>query len=80
MRFVLRCGREGGAPDADVARVRAVPEAVIVDATSNMLLVEAEPEPLREVVDGLDGWVMTPERQYRAPDGREQLGGPPAGF
>jgi hypothetical protein len=76
MRFVLRYERGGAPPEADVARVRALPGAVIVDASSNMLLVEAEPEPLRQVVDGLDGWAMAPERQYQVPDGRPRVEGP----
>ena len=51
---------------------------MIVDASSRMLLVESEPEPLRHLVDGLAGWVMAPEHTYPVPDAREHVEGPPS--
>ena len=78
MRFVLRYGGKGPPPEADVDRVRALPDAVIVDASSRMLLVESEPEALRHLVDGLAGWVMAPEHTYPVPDRREHVEGPPS--
>jgi hypothetical protein len=79
VRFVLRYARAGTAPEADVARVRALPGATIVDASPTMLLVDAaaEADALRELVDGLDGWVMGPEQQYGVPDARQHVDEPP---
>jgi hypothetical protein len=76
-RFVLRYGGEGPKPDPDVALVHGLPEAVVVDSSSRMLLVEAEPEPLRQLVAGLPGWVMAPERSYEVPDTRKKVDRPP---
>ena len=76
-RFVLRYRGEGPTPDADVARVRAVPGATIVESTSRMLLVEAEPKPLHKVVETLHHWVLAPEQTYLVPDTRKKVEGPP---
>lgn len=77
-RFVLRYGGEGSKPDTDVALVHGLPEAVVVDSTSRMLLVEADPEPLRRLVDTLPDWVMGPEQSYAVPDTRQRVERPPA--
>jgi len=77
-RFVLRYRGEGAKPDADVARVRKLADVVVLDSSSRMLLVESEPEALRELVDGLPDWVMGPEQTYAVPDTRKMPKGPPA--
>lgn len=76
-RFVLRYRGEGAIPEADVARVRAVPGTRVVDASDRMLLVEADPDRLGALVDDLPGWVMGPEQTYMVPDTRKQVEGPP---
>lgn len=78
-RFVLRYGGKGTAPEADVARVRGLADAVVVDSSSKMLLVEAEPEPLRALIDTLQHWVMAAERAYEVPDTRKKIVPPPPG-
>ena len=73
-RFVLRYRGEGTKPDGDVARVRELAGAVIVDASSpRMVLVESEPGPLRELVDGLDDWVVGTDKTYAVPDTRKKV-------
>ena len=76
-RFVLRYRGAGEKPDADVARVRELDDAVVVDSSSRMLLVECEPEPLRHLVDDLPDWVMGADVTYDVPDTRKQVKGPP---
>ena len=77
-RFVLRYRGEGPKPDADVARVHELTDAVVLDdSSSRMLLVEAEPEPLRDLVDGLGDWVMGPDVVYEVPDTRKKVLRPP---
>ena len=77
-KFVLRYRGDGATPDADVARVRDLQDAVVVDESSKMLLVESEPEPLRALMETLPDWIMAPEQQYGVPDTRKQVEGPPA--
>lgn len=76
-RYVLRYRGEGDKPAADVARVRQLTDAVVVDSSSRMLLVESDPEPLGALVDDLPGWVMSPERTYEVPDTRQKIERPP---
>jgi hypothetical protein len=72
-RFILRYRGQGPGPDDDVARVRELEDAVVVDTSPRMLLVESEPKPLRELVDALPDWVMGPERTYAVPDTRKKV-------
>ena len=77
-RFVLRYRGQGTKPDGDVARLRDLAGAVVLDATSpRMVLVESEPGPLRDLVDGLDGWVMGADQVYAVPDTRKKVERPP---
>ena len=72
--FVLRYRGQGTKPAGDVARVRKVPGAVVVDSSSpRMLVVESEAGPLRDLVDGLDDWVMGADRTYAVPDTRKKV-------
>jgi hypothetical protein len=73
-RFVLRYRGEGTKPDGDVARVCDLAGAVVVDASSpRMVLVESEPGPLRELVEGLGDWIMGADETYEVPDTREKV-------
>jgi hypothetical protein len=76
-RFVLRYRGEGPKPDEDVARVHDLSDAVVLDSTSRMLVVEAEPEPLRDLVEALPDWVMGPDVAYEVPDTRKKVLRPP---
>ena len=77
-RFVLRYCGEGPKPEADVARVHELSDAVVVDDSSpRMLLVESEAQPLRDLLDGLPDWVMGPDRTYQVPDTRKKVRRPP---
>ena len=76
-RFILRYRGEGARPKADVARVRELEDAVVVDSSARMLVVESEPEPLQSLVDELPGWVMGPDVQYAVPDTRKKVERPP---
>ena len=76
-RFVLRYSGEGPKPDADVARLQELAGAVIVGSSARMLVVEANPEPLRDVVDALPDWVMGPDMSYDVPDTRKKVLRPP---
>lgn len=77
-RFILRYRGVGPKPDADVVRVHQLADAIVVDASSpRMLVVESDPEPLRELLDRLPDWVMAPDRMYAVPDTRKKIEGPP---
>lgn len=76
-RFILRYRGQGRAPDADVTQVSGLAEAVVVDSTAKMLLIESDPAPLQALVDSLDGWVMAPERAFALPDTRRRAERPP---
>ena len=77
-RFVLRYRGSGPKPEADVARVSGLPDAVVVDASPRMLLVESEAEPLQALIDSLRDWVMAPEQEFALPDTRKKPVRPPS--
>ena len=78
-RFVLRYRGEGPKPEADVARVRELPDVDVVDSSDRMLLVEvaSHSERLRDLVAALPGWVMGADQQYDVPDTRRKVERPP---
>ncbi|CAA9240053.1 MAG: hypothetical protein AVDCRST_MAG76-1726 [uncultured Acidimicrobiales bacterium] len=76
-RFVLRYRGSGPKPEADVARVSDLSDAVVVDSSSRMLLVESDAEPLQALIDSLPDWVMAPEQEYALPDTRKKAVRPP---
>lgn len=76
-RFVLRYRGEGPKPEADVAMLQELADAVIVDSSGRMLVVEAKAKPLRDLVEALPGWVMGPDVSYEVPDTRKKVLGPP---
>lgn len=70
-RFIARYRGEGEAPASDLARIRSVPGASVLDqASPRMLLLEGPEESLRAAVGALPGWVLTPEQVYSLPDPR----------
>lgn len=76
-RFVLRYRGDGPKPDSDVARIQGLADAAVVDSSPRMLVVEGEPEPLRQLVDGLPDWVMGEDQSYEVPDTRKKIERPP---
>ena len=76
-RFVLRYRGDGPKPEADVAKLQELADAEIVDSSGRMLVVEATPGPLRDLVDSLSDWVMGPDISYEVPDTRKKVRRPP---
>ena len=76
-RFILRYRGTGPKPEADVARVWGLSDAVVVDASPRMLLVESDAEPLQALIDSLPDWVMAPEQELPLPDTRKRAVRPP---
>ena len=76
-RFVVRYKGKGPKPEADVARLEQLADAVVVDSSGRMLVVEAKPGPLRDLVEALPDWVMGPDMAYEVPDTRKKILRPP---
>lgn len=76
-RFILRYRGQSSTPDADVARVAGLTEAVVVESAPKMLLVESDQASLEALVDTLEGWVMAPEQAFALPDVRRRAERPP---
>ena len=76
-RFILRYRGDGDTPEADVAQLRSLSDAEVVDESPKMLLIESEPEALRALIATLADWMMAPEQQYGVPDTRKWVTGPP---
>lgn len=76
-RFVLRYCGSGATPAADVARLSDLSDAVVVDASPRMLLVESDHAPLHALVESLPDWVMAPEQSLPLPDTRKRAERPP---
>ncbi len=78
-RFVVRFRGERGKPAEDLERIRGLPEATVVDESSpRMLLVESEEQPLRDLVESLPGWFLSPEQEIPLPDTRKRIRRPPS--
>jgi len=77
-RFVLRYRGDGPKPEADVERVRRLPDATMIDESpGRMVLVESDEGPLRDLVESLPGWVAAPEQMIPVPDARKRVKRPP---
>lgn len=77
-RFIVRFRGTGPAQEADVNRIRALPETKVIDASSpRMMLVEAPEERLRDAIEEMPGWVMSPEQTIQLPDPRQKVLHPP---
>lgn len=78
-RFVVRFAGDRGKPAADLERIRRLPEAIVLDASSSrIVLVESDEQPLRDLVESLPGWVVAPEQETPVPDTRKRIRRPPA--
>jgi hypothetical protein len=69
-RYIVRWIGEGLRPAADLQRIRAAPGLTVLDDAARMLLVEANPRLLKQLLGSLPGWACTPERSLRLPDPR----------
>jgi hypothetical protein len=67
-RFILRYRGPGAKPAGDVARVRSLPGASVLDESSpRMVLVEAPEAALRSLIEKTNDWVMSTEKTYDLP-------------
>jgi hypothetical protein len=71
-RLVLRYRGSGSRPDADAARIGALPGVEIVDDSSRMLLVEGPEDALRAALAALPGWTIAEEGSIPLPDVRRR--------
>jgi len=67
----------GTPPAADVARIRGLDGASVVDESPRMLALEAPAESLAALVDELDDWIVAPDASHPLPDTRKRIEGPP---
>jgi hypothetical protein len=75
-RFILRYHGQGAKPPRDVERFRALPGARLLDDSTRMLLIEAPEAALRELIDQVQDWSLTPERTYHLPKSHPNLAQP----
>lgn len=73
MRFIVRFRGQGAAPRDDVATVRAVPGARVLDESARMLLIEAPSRSALIEVEWLPNWVVAAETSVPLPDARASL-------
>ncbi len=72
-RFVLRYVGEGASPTEDLARIRATPGVVVLDASERMLLAEGPQLVVQRLLQSLAAWEATPERVVPLPDTRRKV-------
>ena len=77
--FILRYRGSGSVQPADVGRIRALPNAKILDSSSDrMILIEASEEDLRAALKDMPDWLMIPEQTVPLPDPRKKVLHPPS--
>lgn len=77
-RFILRYRGQGPAQPEDVRKIRALPQAVVLDSSSDrMMLIEAPEQHLRTALKDMPGWIIIPEETVPLPDTREKVLHPP---
>ncbi len=69
-RFILRFTGPGEVPREDLARIRALPGAKIIDSSARMLLVEAPLDRITQLLRDLSNWTISPETFVSIPDPR----------
>ena len=72
-RYILRYRGEGPIPALDVERIRSLDGVKVVDSTPRMLLVEAPPDVLKQLVGSKPQWVLTEERMIPLPDTKRKI-------
>ena len=71
--FILRFTGQNEAPSADLSRIRSTPGVKVLDSAPRMVLVQASPETVHRLAEGLPGWTSTREQMTRLPDPRPKL-------
>ncbi|MFZ0712539.1 MAG: hypothetical protein WAM53_21045 [Terrimicrobiaceae bacterium] len=69
-RLILRFTGPGEVRDEDLARIGALPAAKIIDRSPRMLLVEAPPDKITQLLHDLPNWTLSPETFIATPDPR----------
>lgn len=70
-RWILRFRGSGAKPQADVARIRELPNTTVLDASSpRMLFVEGPEDEVKSAVEAMPDWSASAEQQYALPDPR----------
>lgn len=72
-RFILRYRGQGSIPDEDLARIRSLSDAQIIDSTPRMLLIEAPDQELKSALSSMSEWIVTEETYTPLPDPRPKL-------
>src|ERR1700693_4665841 len=68
-RFILRFTGRGTTPEADLERIRSAPGVTILESASpRMLLVQAAPQAIGQLIEDLSGWIHTPEQTIPLPN------------
>ena len=73
-RFILRFRGSGPKPADDVARIRSLPNTIVIDdSASRMVLVEGLEGELKAALQAMPEWVMSREVMIPLPDPRPKL-------
>ena len=72
-KYILRFTGSGAKPAADVARIRKYEGVTVLDEAPRMLLVQCAKPRAKQLVEGLDNWVMSEERAVELPDPRPKV-------
>jgi hypothetical protein len=72
-RYILRYQKPSPAPVDELQRIRATPGLKVIDASPQMMLVDAEELVLHDKMKTLTGWTVHPEQGYPVPDTRHTL-------
>lgn len=67
-RFIVRYRGAGPKPADVVERIRALPNASVVDESDRMLLVHAPEDELRQLLGNTSEWLIAPEQEYELPE------------
>ena len=72
--FILRFKGRGAIPESHLATIRSSPDVTVLDSSSpRMLLVQATPQTIQELVQAMPGWIYTPEQTLPLPDPRPKI-------
>lgn len=72
-RYILRYKGTGSKPDKDAERIRALPNASVLNESSRMMLVAAPETELRGLIESMPDWVISPEQTLKVPDPRPKI-------
>jgi hypothetical protein len=72
-KYILRFTGSGAKPAVDVARIRKSEGVTVLDEAPRMVLVQCAKTRAKQLVDGLENWVMTEERTVELPNPRPKV-------